>query len=404
MLREVEALVERRRHDADDVVVLGIGGSALGAIALRGALLPPFWNMRSSDFREGRPRLHVLDNIDPDAVNGLLQMLDFSRTLFIVISKSGTTVETMAQYLIVWHRLESELGPGAAHRVVFITGAGKGVLRAMALRDGVDALAVPANVGGRFSVLSPVGLFPAALAGVDVAALLRGAAGICARALSPDLFGNPSGVFAAVQWLADRELGARINVLMPYSEALRDLSAWFVQLWAESLGKVAASGANVGPTPVAAVGATDQHSQLQLYMEGPLDKTITFIGVREPHRNVVIPPVREGQTELAYLGGRSLAQLLDVERRATAAALASVGRPSMTISLPVVDAHHLGELIMMLQIATLIAGELYSVNAVDQPGVEVGKQYAQAIMGRPGSEEMLEAWRSLPSPDDATIV
>jgi glucose-6-phosphate isomerase len=182
------------------------------------------------------------------------------------------------------------------------------------------------------------------------------------------------------------------------------LSAWFVQLWAESLGKVAASGANVGPTPVAAVGATDQHSQLQLYMEGPLDKTITFIGVREPHRNVVIPPVREGQTELAYLGGRSLAQLLDVERRATAAALASVGRPSMTISLPVVDAHHLGELIMMLQIATLIAGELYSVNAVDQPGVEVGKQYAQAIMGRPGSEEMLEAWRSLPSPDDATIV
>jgi glucose-6-phosphate isomerase len=208
--------------------------------------------------------------------------------------------------------------------------------------------------------------------------------------------GNPAGAFAVLQWLADTQYGRRGQVFMPYSDRLRDMAAWFVQLWAESLGKVRPDGAPVGPTPIAALGATDQHSQVQLFMEGPNDKTVTFVTTDDAGDDLVIPSRHSDLPDLAYLGGHTLGELLRVEQRATAGALAARGRMSMTLNLGALDAYNVGGLIMMLELATAYAGELYGVNAFDQPGVELGKRFTYGMFGRPGFEEDMAAWKALP--------
>jgi glucose-6-phosphate isomerase len=392
--------VKRTRGKFDDVVVLGIGGSALGPIALRTALRKPFWNLLDAGERDMRPRLHVLDNVDPTTIAALLERLKIERTLFIVTSKSGGTAETMAQYLVIRDRLDAEQMAARDH-VVFVTDPSKGALRPLAVAEKIPALDIPANVGGRFSVLSPVGILPAALIGIDTAKLLVGAREMAERCTGATIAGNPAGTFATLQYLADSEAGKHIHVLMPYSDALRDMAAWFVQLWAESLGKARIKdGEHVGPTPLGALGATDQHSQVQLFMEGPADKTITFVGVvRRDKDDVEIPPLHQGVAELSYLGGHSLGEVLDIERRATAGALATRGRPNMTFELDAVDAWHVGALMMLLECATVYAGAMYDVNPLDQPGVELGKQFTYAMLGRPDADAARKEWEKLPKPD-----
>ncbi|GMV09856.1 MAG: glucose-6-phosphate isomerase [Gemmatimonadota bacterium] len=386
-----------------DVVLLGIGGSALGPIALRNALCAPQWNGLDAAARAGYPRLHVLDNVDPVTIGAVLDRVQLADTLFLVVSKSGGTAETMAQYLVVRARLEAQALPLARH-LVFVTDPEKGALRPIARREGFAALDIPANVGGRFSVLSPVGTLPAALVGIDIESLLAGAGDMVRRCATSELARNPAGTFATLQWLADTKGGKRVHVLMPYADPLRDIAAWFVQLWAESLGKVSGDGEHVGPTPVPALGATDQHSQVQLFMEGPLDKTVTFVAVEQPALDVTIPGAHGDVADLAYLGGHSLWELLNIERRATAGALASRGRPSMTLSLPAVDPWHLGALVMLLEIATAYAGALYGVNAFDQPGVELGKRFTYGMMGRPGFEAARDEFARLPKPNPERII
>lgn len=397
MAQSVE-LARARRGRYDDVVLLGIGGSALGPIALRTALRPPHWNAMTGEARGGWPSLHVLENIDPVTVDATLERVQLARTLFIVTSKSGGTAETMSQYLIVRERLTAAKLDLREH-LVFITDPARGALRPIAEREGIPALDIPANIGGRFSVLTPVGLLPAAMIGIDVAALLRGANEMRDRCRAADLAKNPAGVFAVLQWLADTKASKHVNVLMPYSDPLRDLALWFVQLWAESLGKIRPDGSHTGPTPLAALGATDQHSQVQLFMEGPADKTITFIAVREPAVDIRIPALHGDVAELAYLGGHSLFELLSIEQRATAGALARRGRPNMAIHIDRVDAHHVGGLFMLLELATAYAGELYGIDAFDQPGVELGKQFAYAMLGRPGADAARKEFDALPTPD-----
>jgi glucose-6-phosphate isomerase len=226
------------------------------------------------------------------------------------------------------------------------------------------------------------------------------------RCETDELCRNPAGVFATLQWTADQQLGRHIHVLMPYSDPLRDVAAWFVQLWAESLGKerVASSGVGVGPTPLAALGATDQHSQVQLFMEGPQDKTVAFVAVREPVADVEIPALHPDVPELGYLGGHRLAELLDIERRATAGALARRGRPNLTIEFDRVDAWHVGGLLMLLEVATIYAGTLYGVNPLVQPGVELGKQFTYAMLGRADAEAARREWNLLPKSDANCIV
>ena len=354
-----------------DVVVLGIGGSALGAIALRTALGDAF----------AGANLHVADNVDPAPIAALLKRLDLARTLFCVISKSGTTVETLAQYALVRAAIDRDHRQPMRHLAI-VTDPQAGPLREIAVRDRIPVFDIPANVGGRFSVLTPVGTLPAAFAGFDTSAFLAGAREMRDRCGDDDLKMNPAGVFALLQWRAHTQSGRGIHVMMSYADALRDVSPWFVQLWAESLGKIDADGNGVGPTPLAARGATDQHSQLQLYMEGPPDKTVTFLVEREHRADLkladaaLVPAVE-------HLRGRSLGELLDAEQRATADALATVGRPSMTIELEICDAHHVGALMMLLMKATIYAGALYRVNPLDQPGVELGKRLAREALLTP---------------------
>jgi glucose-6-phosphate isomerase len=389
------------RGTYDDVVVLGIGGSALGPIALRTSLRKPYWNQLDRKERDGWPRMHVLDNVDPHTIAALLAGLSLERTLFIVTSKSGGTAETMAQYLVVRERLERAKLAVRDH-VVFVTDPKKGALRPIATRDNIRALDIPANVGGRFSVLCPVGILPAAVVGIDTGKLLAGAGDIAKACVSGSLKENPAGTFATLQYLADQRAGKHINVLMPYSDPLRDMAAWFVQLWAESLGKIRPQDKqHSGPTPLGALGATDQHSQVQLFMEGPADKTITLIAVKRDKSagDVTIPSLHKDVPELAYLGGHSLGELLDVERRATAGALARRGRPNMTLELDAVDEWHVGALFMLLEAATIYAGAMYGVNPLDQPGVELGKQFTYAMLGRPDATEARKEWDQLPKPD-----
>jgi glucose-6-phosphate isomerase len=348
----------------------------------------------------------VLDNVDPANISSLLGRLDMRRSLFVVISKSGGTAETMAQYLVVRARLNEVLGEtGARERLVLVTDPEKGALRSIARKENIAALEIPANVGGRFSVLTPVGLLPAALIGIDTAAMLAGAADMRTRCASKELGKNIAGTWAALQFLADTKHGRPIHVLMPYSDALRDMADWFVQLWAESLGKHRVAGdAGVGPTPLGALGATDQHSKVQLFMEGPGDKTVTFIAVEEGGADVEIPRLHSDVPELAYLGGHRLGELLDIERRATAGALARRGRPNMTLTLESVDPFHVGALFMFLELATAYAGRLYGVNAFDQPGVELGKQFTYAMLGRADADAARQEWELLPKPDPKRVV
>jgi glucose-6-phosphate isomerase len=272
---------------------------------------------------------------------------------------------------------------------LFTTDPERGALRELAASRGIPALPVPPNVGGRFSVLSPVGLLPAAVTGVDTRALLAGAQEMLERCRSPELTANPAGLLATLLHAADTELGHSIHVLMPYSDRLRTLALWFQQLWAESLGKaldLRGNPAETGPTPLAALGAVDQHSLLQLFMEGPRDKVILFVKVRERADPVPVPALHSGQPALEYLGGRTLAELLEAERRATAEALRRAGRPSLTLEVARIDARALGGLFMLFQIATAYAGALYGVDPLDQPGVELGKRLAYGLLGREGHD------------------
>ena len=401
---EIRRFAEGAGQAFSDIVVLGIGGSALGPIALRSALRSTRWNELGDEARDYFPRLHVLENVDPVTVAELLGRIEMGRTLFLVISKSGGTAETMAQYLVVRGRLLETLGEDYRRHLVFITDPEKGCLRRIARAESIPALDIPSNVGGRFSVLSAVGLLPAALIGIDIGALMAGAGDMAERCAVRELRRNPAALYAMLQWLGDSRHSLSTHVVMPYSDNLRDVGDWFVQLWAESLGKVRQDGTSVGPTPIPALGATDQHSQVQLFMEGPLDKTVTFIAVGGRAVDVKIPPLHQDVAELAYLGGHTLGELLDVERQATAGALARRGRPNMTITLERLDPWHVGSLMMMLAVATVIAGALYEVNPLDQPGVELGKRYTYAMLGRADARDARQEWEALPKPDPRAIV
>jgi glucose-6-phosphate isomerase len=249
-----------------------------------------------------------------------------------------------------------------------------------------------------------VGTLPAALIGIDVGELLRGAADMARQCASAHIDRNPAGAYAALQFTADTRLRKPMHVFMPYSDALRDFAGWFVQLWAESLGKIRPDGNSVGPTPIAALGATDQHSQVQLFMEGPADKTVTFVAVRDRGSDVAIPSAFGDVGELAYLGGHSLGALLDIEQRATAGALAARARPNMTLTLDRVDPWHVGALIMLLELATAYAGQLYGVDAFNQPGVELGKQFAYAMLGRSDASAARTEWETLPKSDPRFVI
>lgn len=385
-VKEYAALVEGR---FDNILVLGIGGSALGGLAVTDALLKPYWNYLSKDQRNGLPRIFFLDNIDPDSMAGLLDILDLKKTLVNVITKSGDTAETMAQFMIVKDRLEKELGDDYRKNIVATTDKRTGILRQISEQEGYKTFVVPDDVGGRFSVFSAVGLLPFALVGIDIDEITNGIKDMDLALKNTDIHENIAAQNALIHYLMDTQKGKNLSVMMPYSSRLRYVSDWYAQLWAESLGKSEDLDGNHihnGPTPIKALGATDQHSQIQLYNEGPNDKIINFIRVEEFDTTLEIPKIFE-YTGIGYLGGKSLNSLLNAEADSTKVSLSDYARPTVTITLPKIDGYNLAQLLYMLEIQTAITGELYHINAFNQPGVEQAKNYTYALMGRTGYED-----------------
>jgi glucose-6-phosphate isomerase len=397
MLAQVRAALRRYRGRFENLVVLGIGGSALGNIALQTALNPPLYNLLPARRRSG-PRLFVMDNVDPVHFATLLELLGSGqrRTLFNVISKSGETAETAAQFLIVRDLIARRLGGKAVTRQILLTtDPAAGTLRELADRDGYDTLPVPPGVGGRWSVLSAVGLFSAGMCGIDIGRLLGGAAQMNERVARPSPRENPAARLAQLLH-AFYVRGKRLHVLFAYSDQLKDMADWFRQLWAESLGKsqdLEGRPAVIGPTPIRAVGATDQHSQVQLFREGPNDKVFIFLEVERFARDVRIPRGRGLPEALAYLGGATLGRLLNAEKRATEYALVASQRPCLTIRFPQINETTVGQFVLLWEATTTIMAALLGVNAYDQPAVQLGKEYTFALMGRGGYEQQAEQWR-----------
>jgi len=287
-----------------------------------------------------------------------------------------------------------------ADHIVCTTDAEKGILRPIVEADGLESFVVPDGVGGRFSVLSEVGLFSAAVAGVDIRAMLAGAARADEATKAAEFDRNPAAMTAAALYLADTSLGAHVHVMMPYSHALRDVADWFRQIWAESLGKAVdtdGNTVNVGPTPVKALGATDQHSQIQLYTEGPYDKVVMLLAVEDFGRELAIPKIHGDVDGIAYLGGRSFGELLGAEMKATEIALSAAGRMNLRIDLPAVTPETVGALFYLFEMVTAIAGRLYGVDAFNQPGVEAGKVATYALMGREGYDQKRREIESQPA-------
>jgi glucose-6-phosphate isomerase len=350
-LEEIKSFSQRSAHRYRDIVVCGIGGSALGIIAIDAALRG----------KNSKPRLSVLENIDPDFLADQFESLDFSRTLFIVISKSGTTPETLAQYFFVREQIERKALNPQDH-LVFVTGP-SGFLAEVAKKEDFTTFSVPEKIGGRFSVLTSVGLLPAALLGIDIDALVQGGRTMSIQFLNKKFDQNLPFQLATAWFLSQRSQ----VVLMPYASALRQFSSWFVQLLAESSGKDGR-----GLTPIPALGATDQHSQVQLFVDGPGNKLVFFVRVKNWRTNPPIS-VQTSDGRLDFLRGASFASLLAAEQSGTTQALTEAGVPNITLEIDRIDPPTLGALFLLFEGATAFLGEFLEINAFDQPGVERGK-------------------------------
>ena len=376
----------------ENILVLGIGGSALGGMAICEALLKPYWNVLTEEQRNKFPRIFFLDNIDPDQINGLLDILDLKKTLVNVITKSGSTAETMSQFMILKNRLQEEIGDNYVRHIVATTDQNAGILRQISNEEGYKTFVIPDDVGGRFSVFSAVGLLPFALVGIDIEEMMQGVKDMDLALKNTDVRHNIAAQNALIHYLMDTQKGKNMTVMMPYSSKLRYVSDWFVQLWAESLGKekfVEGNKINIGQTPIKAIGVTDQHSQIQLYNEGPNNKIINFIRVKDFDSTVDIPKIFEF-TGVGYLGGKTVNELINAEADATKVSLVDYQRPNVTITMDKINPYNMGQLLYMLEVQTAIAGELYGIDTFNQPGVEQAKNYTYALMGRAGYEESAE--------------
>ena len=408
IVKDILSYVDEMKDEINAFVVLGIGGSALGPLAVQQALNHPYYNELPRDHCGGFPRLYVVDNIDPERLVYLFDVLELDKTLFNVISKSGSTSETMSQFMIIEDMLESRLGKDKAKKhMVCTTDKEKGNLITIAGNKGYKTFIIPSGVGGRFSELSPVGLLPAAFCGIDIQGLLEGAAEMekfCRD--NSNWKENPAYMYAILHYIA-MQRGKNISVMMPYADSLKFIADWYAQLWAESLGKkfdLNGKVVNVGQTPVKALGATDQHSQVQLYTEGPFDKIIVLMGLEEYRETIVIPELYGEMPSLGFLGGVTHNQLIKTEQLATEYALTVAGKMNMTITLERVSPKSLGYLLHFFEIATAFAGELMGIDPFDQPGVEEGKNATYALFGRPGYEDKKKELDARPKRDPRYVI
>ncbi|MFA5449332.1 MAG: glucose-6-phosphate isomerase [Clostridia bacterium] len=405
VVKDILFTAKQVRRKCDAFVVLGIGGSALGPMAVFQALCHLRHNELPKSKRKA-PKFYVEDNIDPERMTSLLDILDLDKTIFNVITKSGSTSETMSQYLIIMDLLKARYGEKAKDHIIATTDRESGNLIKIARDEGLKTFYIPNGVGGRFSQLTPVGLLPAAVLGINIKELLKGAAFQDRAARKSDLRKNAPLAAAALQYLAIQK-GKNISVMMPYADSLRLMADWYAQLWGESLGKaVNNKGEKVfaGQTPVKAVGVTDQHSQVQLYTEGPFDKVLTFITVDKYRSQVTISGGCEAYPSVSFLSGHTLNTLIKSEMLATEYALTKGERLNRTITLPEVNAHTIGQLLMFFMLETAYIGAMLDIDTYNQPGVEEGKNATYALLGRAGYEEKAKELASAPPKSEAFII
>lgn len=398
IVAEINAVAKQIREKYEYFVVLGIGGSALGPTAVFQALCHLHYNDLPKEKRGG-PKFYVEDNVDPERMQALLDVIEPEKTCFNVITKSGATSETMAQYLVISDILQKKLGDDFATHIVATTDAKKGNLVKLVERYGFQKFTILDGVGGRFSELSPVGLLPAAVLGIDISAMLAGARAMDEHCKNPDYKNNMGLMLAALQHIS-MQRGKNIGVMMPYADSLKYIADWYAQLWAESLGKSTDYEGNfvyAGQTPVKSLGVTDQHSQVQLYVEGPFDKVVTFLAVEEYRTSVMLPEGCEDIPDIHFLCGHTMNELITAERKATAYALTVAERPNYTITLPKVTPQTIGELLYLFEMQTAYAGALLNINTYNQPGVEGGKNATYALLGKSGYEAKKEELNAAPA-------
>ncbi|PKL37126.1 glucose-6-phosphate isomerase [Candidatus Peregrinibacteria bacterium HGW-Peregrinibacteria-1] len=372
-LPKIQKLADQQEGKFQNIVILGIGGSALGPICIKHAF--------SNPFLQNPPNLHIVDNIDPRLIYDLEKSIQLKTTLFVVITKSGTTPETISQYLYFKERIKNaNLAP--QNHFIFITDPTKGYLREITNSEKIPALEIPPNIGGRFSVLTAVGLFPAALLKINIQEMLDGASEAQKSFTSTDPTQNIPFQIALIQYLLYKK-GKTINVMMPYLNRLERFSAWYGQLLAESIGKKFDNHGNIvhsGITPVNALGATDQHSQTQLYNEGPNDKLIMFLTCEDYGHTLEIPRLDPPLPSLEYLKHTSFNELIQLEQKGTELAYTQNHRPNITIQIDKLSPHTLGELFMTMESATAFLGEMLNINTYDQPGVELSKELTKTFL------------------------
>ena len=361
----------------DSIIHVGIGGSALGNLMLNQAMFGDYFN-------EGgrRPKFYLADNPDPIKTQDIWDHAKGGSVALVGVSKSGATAETMSQFLWFRDRIV-ESGGSARDNILVITDPAKGIFRAFAKDTGCRVLDLPPSVGGRYSVLCPAGLADSYALGVDIDALLAGARAMRQYIFaSRDMRSNPACAAAALNCFHGSD-GRPMSVVMPYASRMAYFAEWYAQLWAESLGKE-----GKGTTPVRAVGAIDQHSQVQLYTEGPDDKLFTIIQVRDHGAEVSVPSV-SGETlaPLSYMNGAEIGRMLGLEAMSTAAALMKSGHPVIWIEMAKLDEMNLGALIFFYEYMTAMTGRIMGINPFDQPGVEQGKKYTYGLMGRAGFDK-----------------
>lgn len=363
-------MAERFANSFDDVIVLGTGGSSMGGQAILALTDTPNFIAPKG------PRVHFVDNIDPHTVDALTKTMDFARTGLVVISKSGGTAEVLAQFLVLAAAYQRALGDGAlAGKAVAVTQPGPSPLRQLAQSFEMEIVDHDPNLGGRYSVLSVVGAFPALIRGLSAAELRGGAMDVLDATLTAGSASAPAIGAAAAVGLS--RLGYSISVLLPYVDRLAPFGMWYRQLWAESLGK-----RGKGTTPVRAMGTVDQHSQLQLYLDGPRDKMFTFLMLKQRGAGGRIEFDAAQGLDLDYLSGRRMGDLMDAEQRATADTLIGNQHPVRLFTFDTLDERTLGALFMHFMLETIIAADLLGVDPFDQPAVEDGKVRARETLAQ----------------------
>ncbi|MDL2237747.1 glucose-6-phosphate isomerase [Christensenellaceae bacterium OttesenSCG-928-K19] len=388
IVKDIVAQGKRINKEFDNFVVFGIGGSALGSKALFTGIKHLKYNELPKEKRGGA-RFYVVDNVDPDGINALFDIIDVKKTCFHIITKSGNTVETMSQFMIALSMLKDALGDNFKDNIILTTDKEKGILKKISNQYGFKTYTVPDGVGGRFSVLCPVGLLSAAVLNIDIDALFAGAKAMDEACTKESVWENPAYMYAMLMCIAMSNQ-VNISVMMPYADGLLNMAEWYAQLWAESLGKrVNNDGKDVycGQTPVRALGVTDQHSQIQLYTEGPFDKVVTFIDVEQFNTTLTVPKTPIDMLDATYIEGQTINKLIASEMRATEYAVTQAGKMNMRITIDKMGAKAIGELFFFFEMATAAAGEFLSIDAFDQPGVEAGKIATFALMGREGYEK-----------------